>query len=146
MPYFTPLRYLTCPSITLSVVKESILLEAPVIISYHPPVFRLPSARLAPPLCSRYSRLIGYWKFVWGGVNDWLAKALDKCQVGTLVGEKPVVNGKSEGRLVVLNEPLPVEFLNQLAVRGWWSISYEGCGERAVSNHLFALSWLPLHL
>ncbi|KAK0430917.1 hypothetical protein EV421DRAFT_1912393 [Armillaria borealis] len=51
---------------------------------------------------------------VWGGVNDWLAKGPAEGQVGVLVSEKLDADGKSEGaegRLVVLDGPLPV---NQL--------------------------------
>ncbi len=79
-----------------------------------------PAASLTSPLRSRgisvYSPRSAL-DSVWGGVNDWLAKGLGKGQVGALVGEKLDTNEKSEGaegRLIVLDEPLPV---NQLVDR-----------------------------
>ncbi|PBK82611.1 NGG1p interacting factor 3, partial [Armillaria gallica] len=112
-------------SLTPSVVEESISLEAPVIFSYLPPIFRpLQSLTLSNPLQALLLRCAAEGISVysphsaldsaWGGVNDWLAKGLGKGQVGALVGEKLDANGKGEGakgRLIVLNEPLPVSQL-----------------------------------
>ncbi|KAK0430265.1 hypothetical protein EV421DRAFT_1744262 [Armillaria borealis] len=71
----------------------------------------VPPTRIPTSLCKARSSAVQpilspHWvlDFVWGGVNDSLAKALGKCQVGVLVREKPDAIGKSEGRLVVLNE------------------------------------------
>ncbi|KAK0492604.1 GTP cyclohydrolase 1 type 2/Nif3 [Armillaria luteobubalina] len=95
------IRFLTRSSLTPSVVEECISLEAPVIVSYHPPVFRsLQSLTLSNPLQASLLRCAadGISIFsphsaldsVWGGVNDWLAKGLGK-------GRSLDVNGKSEG-------------------------------------------------
>ncbi|KAK0191817.1 GTP cyclohydrolase 1 type 2/Nif3 [Armillaria mellea] len=95
--------------LTHSVVDECILLEAPVIVSYHPPIFRpLQSLTLSNPLQASLLRCSGRGYLC---VNDWLAKGLGEGQVSALVGEKLDANGKSEGaegRLVILDEPLPV--------------------------------------
>ncbi|PBK60593.1 NGG1p interacting factor 3 [Armillaria solidipes] len=121
-------RVLLTIDLTPSVLEECISLEAPIIVSYHPPIFRpLQSLTLSNPLQASLLRCaaegISVYSphsaldSVWGGVNDWLAKGLGKGQVGVLVGEKLDPNGKSEGaegRLVVLDEPLPV---NQLVDR-----------------------------
>ncbi|PBK82628.1 NGG1p interacting factor 3 [Armillaria gallica] len=107
------LRSLTCLSLTPSVVEESISLEAPVFVSYHPPIFQpLQSLMLSSPLQASLLRCAA--EGISGGVNDWLAKGLGKGQVGALVGEKLDANGKGEGvegRLIVLDEPLPVSQL-----------------------------------
>ncbi len=73
-----------------------------------------PAANLASPLCSW-----GYlcvlpplgFGFSMGRHGRLPSKGLGKCRIGTLVGEKLDANGKSEGaegRLVSLDDPLPV--------------------------------------
>ncbi|KAK0209716.1 NGG1 interacting factor 3-like protein [Armillaria fumosa] len=121
----TSSRSLDHQVLTPSVVEECISLEAAVIVSYRPPIFRplqsltlQPAASLASPLCGRgYLSPHSALDSTLGGVNDWLAMGLGKGQVSALVGEMLDVKGKSEcaeGRLVVLDEPLPV---NQLVDR-----------------------------
>ncbi|KAK0458192.1 NGG1 interacting factor 3-like protein [Desarmillaria tabescens] len=118
-------RVLLTIDLTPSVVEESITLKAPVIVSYHPPVFKpLQSLTLANSLQASLLRCAaeGISVFsphssldsVWGGLNDWLAKGLGTGKVSALVGEKLDANGTSEGaegRLVILDEPVSVKEL-----------------------------------
>ncbi|KAG7440635.1 NGG1p interacting factor 3, partial [Guyanagaster necrorhizus] len=118
-------QFSTFSSLTPSVVEESITLKAPVIVSYHPPIFKpLQSLTLTNPLQSSLLRCAveGISVFsphtsldsVWGGVNDWLAKGLGPGQISALVGEKLDTSGTSEGaegRLVFLDEPVSVKEL-----------------------------------
>ncbi|KAK0431067.1 NGG1 interacting factor 3-like protein [Armillaria borealis] len=118
-------RVLLTNDLTLSVVDESIALNAPVIVSYHPPIFKpLQSLTLTNPLQTSLLRCVAEGISVfsphtsldsaWGGVNDWLAKGLGTGEVSALVGEKLDASGTSEGaegRLMILDQPVSVKEL-----------------------------------
>ncbi|KAF8910350.1 GTP cyclohydrolase 1 type 2/Nif3 [Mucidula mucida] len=87
-------------------LQESLDLLAPVIISYHPPIFK--GLNFPPPLCAEgisvYSPHTSV-DSIWGGINDWLAEG----DSVPLVGIKKAPNGEpegGEGRLVTFPDPL----------------------------------------
>ncbi|KAK0209786.1 GTP cyclohydrolase 1 type 2/Nif3 [Armillaria fumosa] len=124
-PYPYIVKVLLTNDLTSSVVKESIALNAPVIVSYHPPMFKpLQSLTLTNPLQASLLRCVaeGISAFsphtsldsAWGGVNDWLAKGLGTGEVSALMGEKLDASAASEGaegRLMILDEPVSVKEL-----------------------------------
>ncbi|KAK0209763.1 GTP cyclohydrolase 1 type 2/Nif3, partial [Armillaria fumosa] len=111
--------------LTSSVTEESIALNAPVIISYHPPMFKpLQSLMLTNPLQASLLHCVaeGISAFLphtsldsaWGGVNDWLAKGLGAGEVSALMGKKldaSVASEGAEGRLMILDEQVSVKEL-----------------------------------
>ncbi|SJL12455.1 related to Protein NIF3 homolog [Armillaria ostoyae] len=131
-------RVLLTNDLTSSVVEESIALNAPVIVSYHPPIFKpLQSLTLTNPLQASLLRCVAEGISVfsphtsldsaWGGVNDWLAKGLGTGKVSALVGEKLDASGTSEGaggRLMVLDEPVSVKELVSRVKRHLVQVAY----------------------
>lgn len=127
LPVYLQRPYLLS-SLTTDVLQESLELETPVIVSYHPPVFKgLKSITLSNPLQASLLRCAAEgisvysphtsMDSVWGGVNDWLAESLLDRSVGDsvpLVGIKKAPNGEpegGEGRLVTFPEPLDLSIV-----------------------------------
>jgi len=112
------------PSLTQSVLLESLKEEAAVIVAYHPTIFAgLKSFTLANPLqasllkCSAEGISVysphSALDSVWGGINDWLAQGLvgtgEDGEVKHLVREKFHPSGISEGgegRFVALHKSI----------------------------------------
>ncbi|KAL1671893.1 GTP cyclohydrolase 1 type 2/Nif3, partial [Schizophyllum commune] len=115
-------RVMLTIDLTTPVMHECLAQEASVLIAYHPPLFKPTRAlTLASPIHASLLRLAAEGvsvysphtalDAVWGGVNDWLAEGI--LGRGALVKEKKLeVQGESEGaegRLVVLEDPVPID-------------------------------------
>lgn len=110
-------------------LEEALHLQTPVIVSYHPPIFRgLKSFTLSNPLQASLLRCAAEGisvycphsavDSVWGGVNDWLAEGvLDGTEgdVGPAAKLKLLSNnGESEGaegRIVTFTEPIDLSLV-----------------------------------
>lgn len=109
-------------------MDEALQLQTPVIISYHPPIFRgLKSFTLSNPLQASLLRCAAEGisvyaphtavDSVWGGVNDWLAEGIltgSEGDIGPAVKMKKTDGGDgesegAEGRLVTYDEPTSLE-------------------------------------
>ncbi len=140
------LQLTTLHSLTTAVLQESLDLLAPVIISYHPPIFKgLKSVTLSNPLQASLLRCaaegISVYSphtsvdSIWGGINDWLAEGVLDRSVGDsvpLVGIKKAPNGEpegGEGRLVTFPDPLDLTIVisrikKTLGLSQSWSTTY----------------------
>ncbi|KIY73091.1 NGG1 interacting factor 3-like protein [Cylindrobasidium torrendii FP15055 ss-10] len=121
-------RVLLTIDLTTAVMDEALQLQTPVIISYHPPIFRgLKSFTLSNPLQASLLRCAAEGisvyaphtavDSVWGGVNDWLAEGIltgSEGDIGPAVKMKKSDGGDgesegAEGRLVTYDDPTSLE-------------------------------------
>lgn len=110
-------RILLTNDLTEPVISEAIEKKVDMIISYHPPIFR-PLTRITQ--ANWKERIVASclvnsialysphtaWDKVVGGVNDWLAKAVDIKGIKPLVPESGAEPGTGSGRLVETNMPI----------------------------------------
>ncbi|XP_023175438.2 NIF3-like protein 1 [Drosophila hydei] len=110
-------RILLTNDLTEPVLGEALEKNVDLIISYHPPIFR-PLTRIT--MANWKERIVvgclinskalysphTAWDKVLGGVNDWLAKAVDIKGIKPLIPEPGTVDGTGSGRLVETNMPI----------------------------------------
>lgn len=113
--------------LTTAVLEETLKVPTALVITYHPPLFKpITSLTLADPLQASLLKLSAAGTSVfcphssldatWGGINDWLADGVMGPQKTTakvdILGE-PKGEAGGAGRIVTLDEPIPIEELVQ---------------------------------
>ncbi|KAG2751827.1 NGG1p interacting factor 3 [Suillus brevipes Sb2] len=113
--------------LTTAVLEETLKVPTALVITYHPPLFKpITSLTLADPLQASLLKLSAAGTSVfcphssldatWGGINDWLADGVMGPQKATakidILGE-PKGEAGGAGRIVTLDEPIPIEELVQ---------------------------------
>lgn len=113
--------------LTTAVLEETLKVPTALLITYHPPLFKpITSLTLADPLQASLLKLSAAGTSVfcphssldatWGGINDWLADGVMGPQKATakvdILGE-PKGEAGGAGRIVTLDEPIPIEELVQ---------------------------------
>lgn len=113
--------------LTTAVLEETLKVPTALLITYHPPLFKpITSLTLADPLQASLLKLSAAGTSVfcphssldatWGGINDWLADGVMGPQKTTakvdILGE-PKGEAGGAGRIVTLDEPIPIEELVQ---------------------------------
>lgn len=113
--------------LTTAVLEETLKVPTALVVTYHPPLFQpITSLTLANPLQASLLKLSAAGTSVfcphssldatWGGINDWLADGVMGPQKATakvnVLGE---IKGEAggAGRIVTLDEPIPIEELVQ---------------------------------
>lgn len=113
--------------LTTAVLEETLKVPTALLITYHPPLFKpITSLTLADPLQASLLKLSAAGTSVfcphssldatWGGINDWLADGVMGPQKASakvdILGE-PKGEAGGAGRIVTLDEPIPIEELVQ---------------------------------
>ncbi|EDW63901.2 NIF3-like protein 1 [Drosophila virilis] len=110
-------RILLTNDLTEPVMSEALEKKADLIISYHPPIFK---ALTRITMANWKERIVATclvnsvalysphtaWDKVPGGVNDWLAKAVDIQGIKPLIPEPGAEPGTGSGRLIETNMPI----------------------------------------
>lgn len=133
--------------LTTAVLEETLKVPTALLITYHPPLFKpITSLTLADPLQASLLKLSAAGTSVfcphssldatWGGINDWLADGVMGPQKASakvdILGE-PKGEAGGAGRIVTLDEPIPIEELVQ-RVRKHLSLSQVDVGRPLVQK------------
>lgn len=135
--------------LTTAVLEETLKVPTALVITYHPPLFKpITSLTLADPLQASLLKLSAAGTSVfcphssldatWGGINDWLADGVMGPQKTTakvdILGE-PKGEAGGAGRIVTLDEPIPIEELVQ-RVKKHLSLSQVDVGRPLVQKQI----------
>lgn len=135
--------------LTTAVLEETLKVPTALLITYHPPLFKpITSLTLADPLQASLLKLSAAGTSVfcphssldatWGGINDWLADGVMGPQKTTakvdILGE-PKGEAGGAGRIVTLDEPIPIEELVQ-RVKKHLSLSQVDVGRPLVQKQI----------
>lgn len=135
--------------LTTAVLEETLKVPTALVITYHPPLFKpITSLTLADPLQASLLKLSAAGTSVfcphssldatWGGINDWLADGVMGPQKATakvdILGE-PKGEAGGAGRIVTLDEPIPIEELVQ-RVKKHLSLSQVDVGRPLVQKQI----------
>lgn len=133
--------------LTTAVLEETLKVPTALVITYHPPLFKpITSLTLADPLQASLLKLSAAGTSVfcphssldatWGGINDWLADGVMGPQKATakidILGE-PKGEAGGAGRIVTLDEPIPIEELVQ-SVKKHLSLSQVDVGRPLIQK------------